>query len=38
MCIAGNPKAEVAVRPNVLPFMYFVSEPSTAAACGTLRR
>lgn len=36
MCIAGNPKNEVEVRPNALPFMYPVAEQSAAAACAGL--
>jgi hypothetical protein len=38
VCIAGNPATEVEVRPGVLPFMFAVSEESTAAACAALRR
>jgi hypothetical protein len=37
VCIAGNPKVEVEVRPGALPFMYPVPEHSAAAACAGLR-
>jgi hypothetical protein len=38
VCIAGNPKVEVELRPDALPFMYPVPEQSAAAACASLRR
>jgi hypothetical protein len=45
VCIGGNPKIEIEVRPNILPFMYRVyhvpKQPDTltaADACEALRR
>jgi hypothetical protein len=38
VCVAGNPKVEVEVRPGVLPFMYPVAAKGAAEACGALKR
>jgi hypothetical protein len=38
MCILGNPRVEVEVRPTLLPFMYPAHEGSIEEACAALRR
>lgn len=38
LCIAGNPRTEVTVRPNAMPFMHPVTEASAADACAALAR
>lgn len=34
LCISGNPDREIAVRPNLLPFMYPASARTSAEACA----